>query len=99
MTIFEIVLTCVMAALAIGFIVFYAIKAAKNNYISKVYETITTAMKKAEEIGGTGEEKKAYVLGEVKKLCKELSIPYDFIATLVGKVIENVIKGYNSMTK
>lgn len=99
MSTLEIILTVVMGVVALGVIIFYAIKLAKNKYLSKVYNTISTAMKEAEEKGGTGEDKKNYVLAQVKAMCKELKIPYDFIATLISKVIENIIKGYNTMIK
>lgn len=99
MTTLELILTIIMAVVVICVIGYYLIKLAKNKYLSKVYSTIEIAMKEAEEKFTSGELKKQYVLERVKELCKELKIPYDFIATLISKVIENIIKGYNSMTK
>ena len=99
MTTLELILTIICGVIALILIGYYLIKLAKNNYLSKVYKTIEEAMKQAEQLGGTGEEKKTYVLNKVKALCSELKIPYDFIATLVSKTVEGIIKGYNSMTK
>ena len=99
MTTLELILTIICGVIAIVLIGHYLIKIAKNNYLSKVYSTIEEAMKEAEQSGATGEEKKAYVLAKVKTLCTELKIPYDFIATLVSKTVEGIVKGYNSMTK
>ena len=99
MTKLEIMFTIVIAIVVLLLIGYYFIKAIKQNYISKIYDGIVQAMKEAEEKFNNGEEKKQYVLLKVKELCKEVNIPYDFIATLIGKVIENIIKGYNGMTK
>jgi len=99
MTTLEIILTIIMALVVVVLVSYYLIKLAKNKYITKVYSTIEEAMKEAEASGMSGEDKKTYVLAKVKTMCTELKIPYDFIATLISKVIENIIKGYNSMTK
>lgn len=95
----EIILTVVLALVLSVVLIYYAVKVIKANYSAKVYETIVQAMKEAETKYTDGKEKKAYVLDKVKSLCKEVNIPYDFIAKLVSKIIENILKGYNSMTK
>lgn len=99
MSTLEIILTAILGLFALILIVYYLIKAIKNNYVSKIYDTIVQAMKEAEEKFTDGEEKKQYVLLKVKEVCKEVNIPYDFIASLISKVIENIIKGYNGMIK
>lgn len=99
MSVLEIILTTILGLFALILIIYYLVKVIKNNYLSKVYDTILKAMKEAEEKFTDGKEKKEYVLSKVKELCKDLDIPYDFIATLISKVIENVIKGYNGMIK
>ena len=99
MTPLEIIFTIVIGLVALILIGYYAIKIIKNKYVSKIYDGIVEAMKHAETLGLSGPAKKEYVLNKVKATCKDLDIPYDFIAKLVSKVIENVIKGYNAMIK
>ncbi len=99
MTTLEIIFTVVIGLITLILIGYYAIKIIKNNYINKIYDGIVQAMKRAESLSLSGPAKKEYVLNQVKATCKDLDIPYDFIAKLVSKVIENVIKGYNSMIK
>lgn len=99
MTTLEIIFTAVIGLIALILIGYYAIKIVKNNYVNKIYDSIVQAMKHVETLELSGSAKKEYVLNQVKATCKNLDIPYDFIATLVSKVIENVIKGYNSMIK
>lgn len=99
MTTLEIIFTVVIGLIALILIGYYAIKIVKNNYINKIYDGIVQAMKRAESLALSGPAKKEYVLNQVRATCKDLDIPYDFIAKLVSKVIENVIKGYNSMIK
>lgn len=101
----ELILTIVLAGIAIGMIIFYVIKIVKNKLVGKIYDDIVKAMREAEEkfkhLSGKekSEAKKKYVLEQVKITCKDLSIPYDFIAKLIAKVIENIVNGYNGMTK
>ena len=105
MSTMELILTIVLAGIALGMIIFYVIKIIKNKLVGKIYDDITKAMKEAEikfkDLSGKekSEAKKKYVLEQVKITCKDLSIPYDFIAKLIAKVIENIVKGYNGMTK
>lgn len=99
MTTLEIIFTAVIGLIALILIGYYAIKIVKNNYINKVYDIIVESMKHIETTNLSGTAKKEYVLNQVKATCKDLDIPYDFIAKLVSKVIENVIKSYNSMIK
>lgn len=99
MSVLEIVLLAVLCLATLVVIVIFAIKAIKNGLVKKLMEVIPQAMKEAEEKFTDGKEKKKYVLEKVREVCKEQGIPYDFIATLVSKTIEAIIKGYNSMVK
>lgn len=99
MTTLELIFTIVLGCIALFLIIFYGIKLFKNKLIKKIYEDVVEAMKEAETKQLSGEDKKKYVLSKVEETCKDNGIPYGFIATLISKVIENIIKGYNSMVK
>ena len=57
------------------------------------------ACKVAEASGKTGSEKKEMVLKAVEAKCGELGIPFKLIHTLICKLIEQIINGYNAIVK
>lgn len=105
MTKMELAYTIALAVIALVLIVYFLIKIVKGKLVGKIYDQIIEAMKEAEDkfkdLSGKekSEAKKKYVLDKVKVTCKDIGVPYDFIAKLISKVIENVVKGYNGMTK
>lgn len=99
MTTLELVELIVLLVVALALGVFYAFKAIKNGWVSKILSTINDAIKEAEKSGKTGPEKKAYVLQQAEKVCDELKIPYKIIESLVAKIIDNIVKDYNVIAK
>lgn len=102
MSILEIIELVILAILVVGLIVYYGIKAIKNGWIKELTSTIEQAMNDAEKQfseQGSGEKKKEYVLFKVKAKCEEIGIPYTILATLIGKLIDTIIKNYNAISK
>ena len=102
MSILEIVELCVLAAIILALIIYYSIKAIKNNWLEKLTEAIEAAIKEAEETyteEGSGEQKKAFVLQKVQLTCEELGIPYSLLKSLISKFIDKIIANYNVIAK
>lgn len=99
MTTLEIIELIVLGAVVMTLIVFYLIKALKNDWIGKILKTINAAIKKAEATGKTGTEKKAFVMEQVEKVCDELNIPYKLIEKMVSKLIDTIVSHYNVIVK
>lgn len=99
MTTLEIIQLIAIIVVAVILGVFYAVKAIKNNWLSKVYNAIKYAIVEAEKTSLTGEDKKEYVLKYVQLICDEEGIPFKAIKKLVDKAIEKLIEGYNTIAK
>lgn len=99
MTTLEIIqlIAIIVAAVVLG--VFYAIKAIKNKWLSKVYNAIKDGIVDAEKSNLKGKDKKEYVLKYVQLICDEEGIPFKAIKKLVDKAIEKLIEGYNTIAK
>ena len=99
MTTLEIIqlIAIIVAAVVLG--VFYAIKAIKNKWLSKIYNAIKDGIVDAEKSNLKGEAKKEYVLKYVQLVCDEEGIPFKAIKKLVDKAIEKLIEGYNTIAK
>jgi len=100
-----ILIVCVLGLIVFCLIFIFGIKVAKNKYVKQVYDKLVLAMQEAEEKykdepkETKSIKKKEYVLDKIKSECKEMNIPYDFIAKLLAKTIKLIIDGYNAMTK
>ena len=102
MSTFEIVRICILGIAILAVLILILIKAIKNKWFSKLWDTVKIAIKEAEEKypeSGSGEQKKAYVLEKVKTKCDELGIPYNFLKKLINLTIDKVIKYYNVISK
>ena len=102
MSILEIIELVILVILVVGLVVYYGIKAIKNGWIKELTSTIEQGMNDAEKQfpeQGSGEKKKEYVLFKVKAKCEEIGIPYTILATLIGKLIDTIIKNYNVISK
>lgn len=102
MSVLEIVQLCVICAAILALLIYCIVMGIKNKWFSKLWETIKTAIKEAEEKypeSGSGEKKKAYVLEKVEAKCKELGIPYTLLKKLIDLAIDNIIKDYNVISK
>lgn len=99
MTTLEIIqlIAIIVAAVVLG--VFYAIKAIKNKWLSKIYKAIKDGIVEAEKSKLKGKDKKEYVLKYVQLICDEEGIPFKAIKKLVDKAIEKLIEGYNTIAK
>lgn len=99
MTTLEIIqlIAIIVAAVVLG--VFYAIKAIKNKWLSKVYNAIKDGIVEAEKTSLTGKAKKEYVLKHVQLICDNEGIPFNVIKKLVDKSIEKLVEGYNTIAK
>lgn len=99
MTILEIIELAVLVVIILGLGIYYLIKAIKNKWLSKIYNSIKDAIVEAEATELKGQAKKEYVLNKVKDLCSELGIPYELIKKLVDRAVEKIIEGYNTISK
>ena len=99
MTKLEIIYTSILAAFTLIVIIYFLIKLIKNGMLKTIINKLGEAMKEAEEKQLSGERKKQYVLDVIQKECENQGIPYGFIAGLISKTIEQIIKGYNTMIK
>lgn len=99
MTTFSIIELAFIVVVAIGSGLYYSIKAIKGKWLKKITEAIKLACKEAEASGKTGAEKKELVLAQIEKTCTELGVPYKLMKSLVVKLINEIIAGYNAMTK
>ena len=95
----EIIQLCIISAIVLFLVIFYAIKAIKNKWVGKLVSSVKEACKVAEASGKTGSEKKEMVLKAVETKCGELGIPFKLIHTLICKLIEQIINGYNAIVK
>ena len=93
----EIIQLCIISAIVLFLVIFYAIKAIKNKWVGKLVSSVKEACKVAEASGKTGSEKKEMVLKAVEAKCGELGIPFKH--TLICKLIEQIINGYNAIVK
>lgn len=93
-------LICLCIILAV-FIVFMVVKAIKNKWIGKLYETLKISIKEAEEKypSGHGEEKKQYVLNALEEKAEELRIPWRMIFKAISNLINTIISNYNMLAK
>lgn len=99
MTKLETIELIIIIAVAVAFIVWLALKAIKNKWVSSIVDTVNSAMKEAENSKQSGEEKKKYVLMKVEEKCTDLKIPYTLIFKLVSKLIDAIVKHYNILSK
>lgn len=101
MTSLEIIELCVVILLILSEIIPAIINIIKNNSFNKIKQYIIDNIKKAEELygSGEGEAKKEYVLSKTKELCDSLGLSYNKLYTLINKLIDNIIDGYNAITK
>lgn len=102
MSTLEIIELVILSVIVISLVIYYGIKAIKNGWIKELTSTIGQAMNDAEKQfpeQGSGKKKKEYVLFKVKAKCEEIGIPYTILATLIGKLIDTIIKNYNVISK
>lgn len=102
MSTLEIVELCLICGAVIGMIVYCIVVGIKNKWFGKLWEALKAAIKEAEEKfpdSGSGEKKKAYVIGKMEEKCKELGIPYSLLKKLINKAIEKVVEDYNIIKK
>ena len=102
MTTFEIIQLCIICVIVLAFAVWFVIKAIKDKWLQKLWDTTKQSIKEAEENfpeSGSGDKKKEYLIGKIKEKCKELGIPYKLIKKLIDLLIDTVIKGYNTIAK
>lgn len=102
MSTLEIVQLCAICAAVLVLVVYCIIMGIKNKWFSKLWDTIKTAIKEAEEKFPeecSGEKKKAYVLEKVEAKCKALGIPYSLLKKLISLAIDNVVSDYNIISK
>lgn len=99
MTTLEIIqlVAIIIAGIIVG--VYWAIKAIKNHWFSKIYKAIKDGIVEAEKTSLRGKDKKEYVLKYVQLVCEEEGIPFKAIKKLVDKAIEKLIEGYNTIAK
>lgn len=97
MTTLEIVELVVLIAAFVTVFVIYLVKAIKNKWLGQLMATLETAMKEAEEKWpeGHGDEKREYVLNAMRKKCEELQIPYGVMASLLTRIIAEIVKHWN----
>lgn len=95
----EIIQLCIISASVLFLIVYYVVKAIKNKWVGKLVSSVKEACKVAEASGKTGPEKKEMVLKVIEARCGELGIPFKLIYTLICKLIEQIINGYNAIVK
>lgn len=95
----DLALVIVLAVALAGILAYTIIKGIKKSWFKKLYETIKQAIKDAEKRGGTGVEKKAYVLEQVEKKCDELGIPYKLILGITEKLIDEIVEKHNIFIK
>lgn len=95
-----ITITC-LCIILLAFIIFFLVKAIKNKWVSKLYETLKTSMKEAEEKypSGHGDEKKQYVLDALEKKAEELCIPWRMIFRTISNLINTIVSNYNMLAK
>ena len=70
----EIIQLCIISAIVLFLVIFYAIKAIKNKWVGKLVSSVKEACKVAEASGKTGSEKKEMVLKEGVIKNKDLAI-------------------------
>ena len=96
---------CVLGLIVLGIILYFGIKLAKNKYVKQIYDKLVIVMQEAEEKykdepkETKSIKKQQYVLEVIKSECRDMNIPYDFIAKLLVKTIKTIIDGFNAMTK
>ena len=97
MTTLEIIELTILIVSFITIFGVYLYKAIKNKWLGQLMDTLETAMKIAEEKypDGHGDEKREYVLSEIKNKCEELSIPYGVMSTLLTKIIAEIVTHWN----
>lgn len=95
-----ITLVCLVAIL-LAFILYFVVKAIKNKWVTKLYETLKISMKEAEEKydSGHGDDKKKYVLDAMEKKAEELGIPWKMLVSTISKLINTIISNYNMLIK
>lgn len=95
MSTMEMIKTVALAGIALFIILYFAILGIKNGWIKKINETLTTAIRYAEDNITGATEKRNYVLKQVEDKCVELGIPYLLIKSIVMKLIDTIISHHN----
>lgn len=95
----SIVSICITTAILLYLVIHYSIKAFKNGWVKKIYDSLKAAIKEAESTQLKGSAKKAYVLEKIEKTCEDLGIPYRLIKKTLSSLIDKIIEYYNTISK
>lgn len=96
----EILCIIALCIILVGVVLYITIKAIQKNWINKIYNTMKEAIKYAETSGKVAkEDKKEYVLEQIRAKCVELKIPYKLIVAVISKLINLIIEHYNVISK
>lgn len=103
MTTVQLIETIILILVVFVITVWYVVKAIKNKWLENINETIDKAIREAEDLAKKGELnkglKKQYVLDKIANKCVELGIPYQLLAKLISKVVDNIVKNHNIFIK
>lgn len=101
MSITEIIELVILAVAIVTVVIYCFVKGIKNHWFKQIKDAIKIAVREAEEKfpKGHGEEKKKYVLEQIKLKGKELQIPVSLLYGLINSFIDQIIDNYNVIVK